>query len=207
MPKAIVAMNLVCALIVGFALHAPANAASMVTVSGTHDRSFGFVPAGTPVSVTFGNTASLPLLFSNGVNIAAWQGNDPSEVEFGGFAFNFDEIQVAADNFGFGPVLNVFGRMTGDPLIGWRITFFPAQPSDISFSANSFSFLSLDGMAATSFALTVNSQTAFISDTPSFTVTAVPEPSTWAMFIMGFGLVGGVYRKKSLNGVRLRISL
>jgi hypothetical protein len=30
-------------------------------------------------------------------------------------------------------------------------------------------------------------------------LTAVPEPATWAMMIMGFGLVGGVMRRRSMK--------
>jgi hypothetical protein len=34
----------------------------------------------------------------------------------------------------------------------------------------------------------------FAPNASSFRATAVPEPSTWAMMIMGFGMVGGAMR-------------
>ena len=33
----------------------------------------------------------------------------------------------------------------------------------------------------------------------SLTLTAVPEPATWALFILGFGVVGGALRRRSKN--------
>ena len=38
--------------------------------------------------------------------------------------------------------------------------------------------------------------------TPVAVVAAVPEPATWAMFIVGFGLVGGVMRRRQRTNVR-----
>ena len=49
---------------------------------------------------------------------------------------------------------------------------------------------------------------AFLRDTPttdnfggiSLSLAAVPEPATWAMMIMGFGLIGGAYRSRRTQG-------
>jgi PEP-CTERM motif len=49
---------------------------------------------------------------------------------------------------------------------------------------------------------------AFIKDQPitdnfggvSLSVAGVPEPATWAMMIMGFGLIGGAYRTRRTQG-------
>ena len=49
---------------------------------------------------------------------------------------------------------------------------------------------------------------AFLRDTPitdnhggiSLSLASVPEPATWAMMIMGFGLIGGAYRTRRTQG-------
>ena len=49
---------------------------------------------------------------------------------------------------------------------------------------------------------------AFLRDKPtsdnfggiSLSLAAVPEPATWAMMIMGFGLIGGAYRSRRTQG-------
>ena len=38
--------------------------------------------------------------------------------------------------------------------------------------------------------------------TPVAVVAAVPEPATWVMFIVGFGLVGGAMRCRQCANVR-----
>jgi hypothetical protein len=38
-------------------------------------------------------------------------------------------------------------------------------------------------------------------------VTAVPEPSSWALMILGFGIVGGAMRRRSTSAVHARPSL
>ena len=40
----------------------------------------------------------------------------------------------------------------------------------------------------------------------SATVTAVPEPATWAMMIVGFGLTGAAMRRKTKVGTRVRFA-
>jgi hypothetical protein len=40
----------------------------------------------------------------------------------------------------------------------------------------------------------------FYTGTPG--LSAVPEPATWAMMILGFGLVGGVMRRRQRQTVR-----
>lgn len=44
-----------------------------------------------------------------------------------------------------------------------------------------------------------------VSDGVTFTFGAVPEPVTWAMMIMGFGMIGGVLRRRN-QAVRTRIT-
>ncbi len=48
-----------------------------------------------------------------------------------------------------------------------------------------------------------NSQPVDAFETANFSVTAVPEPATWAMLMLGFGMVGGAarYRRRGLRAV------
>lgn len=79
------------------------------------------------------------------------------------------------------------------------LTFAPDSDYDLSISLSSLAPLlaAVQGNALSSFRAY---STGSFSSEPAPTVNAVPEPSVWALMIVGFGLVGVQARRR--NGVR-----
>lgn len=58
----------------------------------------------------------------------------------------------------------------------------------------------IDNVRISNVALAAN-QLGYFTDSATG---AVPEPATWAMMLVGFGMVGGALRRRQVNGVRIR---
>ena len=65
--------------------------------------------------------------------------------------------------------------------------------SDMKWIPVTYSFVA--GADTTTLAFTSGTQTAFGPALDAVSVTAVPEPTTWALMLVGFGLIGGVMRR------------
>jgi hypothetical protein len=90
-------------------------------------------------------------------------------------------------------------------------TFAPAAVYDAAWANNSFNHLQL-GFSAGTYSLSIvgamlagsPADFAFRLDSGTLVASAVPEPSSWAMIVLGFAGVGFMaYRRKSYGSLRL----
>jgi hypothetical protein len=86
---------------------------------------------------------------------------------------------------------SITGLMVGPPANGDQ-----GAPSTNRYVTLNLQDSSLSGLAKLSFSSTSN---AF--ETANYMFSAVPESSTWAMMILGIGLIGGVMRRRARTAV------
>lgn len=96
-----------------------------------------------------------------------------------------------------------FGPLTGQASLTDTITsgFAPY----LGTGTVTFGYTALGGVVVTPLlGRAVSSNTEIGSDfTLTYNFTAVPEPATWAMLILGFALVGGAVRRRPADAARL----
>lgn len=123
----------------------------------------------------------------------------------------FGKSDVNPDKFSFSPNLDPKNGQTTDwtVLDGTLIKYVTVK------GANNFKLYELPGLGSASGAdfstlgiLNGGGQQPAISHLSFWTTPggAVPEPATWAMMLLGFGLVGGVMRRRQRQSVRLRFA-
>ncbi|MBU1376287.1 MAG: PEPxxWA-CTERM sorting domain-containing protein [Alphaproteobacteria bacterium] len=97
---------------------------------------------------------------------------------------------TAADFFFFNPATpNSARTLTGLDFAGGAIRFgFETTPYGVTLNGGASTGNIASTVRADNFSVTVNSRD----------VAAVPEPSTWAMMITGFGLAGAVVRRRRM---------
>ena len=167
-------------------------------------------PAG--AATLFGDTVSINLSSSDGSTGGTWTvvvGAGYEGQYFGSqyFDFNggvngdlftlFSSFQSSGAMFSYAPGARVIWTLTsldfGVPLLGFTILQSPNAVTIDSLTATSVTFSYADGQTAFSQGTYLYGQ--FIT-----TVSAVPEPSTWAMMLLGFAGVGFMaYRPRRKN--------
>lgn len=78
-------------------------------------------------------------------------------------------------------------------------TFTYAAVNDrfnMNWVQETFRFTATDAMTTLSFASDSSGGCCFGPALDNVSIAAVPEPATWALFILGFGLVGGALRRR-----------
>jgi PEP-CTERM motif len=114
--------------------------------------------------------------------------------------------------FNFSTPINAFGAFFGGLQFGPQSTlrFSNGSAQSIPISAlgdGGFSFLGFQDSTASITSITVATTNDVISvDDVRFAFVggpAVPEPASWAMMIAGFGLVGGVMRRRANGAVAI----
>lgn len=93
--------------------------------------------------------------------------------------------------------LNVFA---GNDLL----TATPLTGSLGSWTSQSFSFIAKGGLTPIEFkSLATSGLSSFGNEVTNVSLSAVPEPATWGMMIAGFGMVGGLVRRRRPAALRV----
>jgi hypothetical protein len=108
--------------------------------------------------------------------------------------------------FGFDNVIFSNGGQAPYSLSTGGIGFYAAgiynfYPNDPNTFFNVWDNGSPSGVLGTTASYDVNT-----SFNGNYSITAVPEPSTWAMLILGFGGIGFLAHRRRQNGTRLRLA-
>lgn len=135
-----------------------------------HGAYYGFVQGNGSLSQTF-------VADGNGIGTVSWL--DANRTNYGGIQ-TYD--------------VTIFDG-TSTTSLG---TYTSAAGGFVARNSASFTLVSGTGYTLAFNGLATNDSTAFIDDV-SLGVTAVPEPVTWALLMIGFGLVGAAARRR--NGV------
>lgn len=174
----------------------------------------------TAVAVT-----ALAALPANAATVLTITNNTPTSCNAGDQNCTFDIAGQVETNGAFSVTSNQFslpglgtfaGSATNSSAGGTDINFLTAVLTNVStmtsYNGNvgnfgSFSFAGVDasvGSGLFTLTLTGNSTTAasgtvFPTIGGSAAFAAVPEPTAWAVFILGFGAIGGTLRRRSRN--------
>ncbi len=204
-------------------IYSPTYFSGVQTINAISFRAY---PGSAP-SFFFGNTVSASnITITAGTSTAS--GNDTSGLASATFANNIFNSQIvytgaltlttAATGSGAQPfdyTINFMNPFLYDPSGGSLILDF-LIPSSATVSGNGFGFLTFDtantendgvfsvvdifnGDATSGSLSTAGAITQFTTSQ----IAAVPEPSTWAMMLLGFGAIGvATRRRKRLTGAR-----
>ena len=114
--------------------------------------------------------------------------------------FIFSDVTNVTNGQGTG-LLSLFGPVNG--LIGPTYTLGGIVGATAPFTTSTFSFHAANaGSLKLAFGTTSRDNIGPMLDNVSLNIGAVPEPATWAMMIMGFGLIGGAMRSRKRTTVR-----
>jgi choice-of-anchor C domain-containing protein len=134
----------------------------------------------------------------NGSRSIDLSGNAP-----GSIAQTFDTVigQVYSVSFFLGangdgspPTKTVSVIATGNAAGNYSVGSTPFPPNVTAWTQFGYAFTATG--TSTTLTFTSTGQTAFGAALDNVNVTAVPEPATWALMILGFGAIGGVMRRR-----------
>jgi len=160
-------------------------------------------PGNVDFTLTLYNGLGVDPFASTTINSAAPAGTVSVPRPFFNVNFDISSFGKLPDSFYWGLAINPFLNTTTNSinLSLWNYSFvFPNRAidgpqvkagTDLLGAAIWFRQRDINNM--TPEVLGLAADTRF---TPNFTLTAVPEPASWAMLIMGFGLVGAVARRR-----------
>lgn len=160
---------------------------SQLTFSGA-DQSFG---AYTESGVTFGPGRISSSYADDYNSTGSYYDNDEAAVSQISFAFA-GPVSAFAFNWGAGDAAWTVDLFAGASLL----SSYQLTPT---FGSNAKEYFGFTGAGITSVNISLDrSDWVFIDNlTYSSVAGAVPEPATWAMMVMGFGLVGAAARRRA----------
>ena len=184
-----------------FAMVAPAQASIIINVNGKANAGQpSSTPLATPVSVFLAQGlyeltfVAPPTAGANFTAVNVWNNNNGSNCNSAGA--NCERGWFNRADYFLGSDANSFSTLGSS-----------ARPDRYRTAALSFAN---SGQYSAIINVGAGGQTfsAFLRDQPitdnfggiSLSLASVPEPATWAMMIMGFGLIGGAYRSRRTQG-------
>ncbi len=202
------------AALAAFGLPATAQAANLIT-NGSFEDGTGKPPAGGFVSLPSGSTAITGWTVGNNgidwIDDGYWEASDGqfsldlSRLSAGSIAQTFATIVGALYTVTFDLAGNPDGpnetkvqvtSVNGPPF--QELFFFNVGPGNtrqnMGWQTKSFSFTANSTQSTLTFGSATN--TPFGPAIDNVSVQAVPEPGTWLMMIVGFGLLGGMLRSR-----------
>jgi hypothetical protein len=113
--------------------------------------------------------------------------------------FIFSGVQGYTNGVGTGALSFIGGSGNYSP----TFSAFSGIGSNAAFAASTYSFRATNaGTIKLAFGTNSADNIGPLLDNVSLSIGAVPEPATWAMMIMGFGLIGGAMRSRKAATVR-----
>jgi hypothetical protein len=208
--------TLAVAAVAAFVGCATANAATIVNGNFegavTPTPGGGNVPVGWTANTAYGETDFNQVLAGQGINGASPAlsiGNDDNQ-----FPQPATLSQTFADTAGTAYQVDFFWKANGagDPnafltlAVGGSSVTLLEGAAPTSFAEDSFTFTGT-GSDTLSISAQTNPSDWFVDDISLSAVTsAVPEPSTWAMLILGFCGVGFMAYRRKPNGAAIRLA-
>lgn len=176
-------------LLLGFALmSAPSSAAPMITAVGTDvtNTPFSFSYLGSTFTISkgdgFGSLISVST--AGGAAVRTVFGSPSTDFTDRGVPL-YDENTLGG--YGSFPMSTPVGASNGNNFLGLRVTFAGQSFYGFLYSTNAqVNSYGFDSAANTGITAT--------TDIPA----AVPEPGTWAMMILGFGVIGYAMRRRTV---------
>lgn len=166
-----------------FTPDAPAGTPSLGTRYAQVDEQFGFGTANgrvtfrqTGANLSYGSPQTLDqFVTQSGWTSYSWDTISPGLTEFTGVY----ALTGTSETLGIRNYLNGFSQSIGSVLYGSTSSLSFVLPTNVTFTSASGKFLTSGGSTAS----------------------AVPEPATWGMMIVGFGLVGSAMRRRQATRV------
>ena len=178
--------HLIVAAVLGWGINAsPASAAAMLGTCSFSDLSLNVTACS--------GFSTRNLLAPN-----AWQvRRQVSELASLGFAFdgNYNRVAQGMVWSDLDGVFNLPGMVTGTSFLGI------SRRNSVNNNVET-AFFRVDGQGETSFSFVGGRQSPVVFFTPLSA--AVPEPSTWALMLLGFGAVGMMLRNGRAKTMRVR---
>jgi hypothetical protein len=168
----------------GFVIDHP-GFASNPPFPATYSSHFHEIDSKHPAISAYGNGTGVLLVdgSNRAVNLSAVGG--------GAFTFNGFDIAQAEQAFGFSPNFGVRGYLNGAQV--WSMTGALGQFATyggLNVQVDRVAFNGVSNLYEGGFLL----DNVVLNSVPG-----VPEPGTWAMMLIGFGLVGGAMRRRRYN--------
>ena len=172
------------------AIAAPAHAATVVYGPGNPGGNVTLLPAG-PGAVS--KTIGFDVKGKNGAFTAIFNFANPYNPAVGqaSASFNFDPDIITFTSGSFSGAGSSFSTV-------FTLGVGSSIQVDIASLAAGMQTLTLNGTLARGAGSSANSF-ARIGGSITLTGGAVPEPTTWALFILGFGAVGGFMRRRNVQ--------
>lgn len=192
----------------GAASAAVSHYSALIDLDPSMFQSPGFlvVPLpGGPIDISVGDTLKGAIAFTNGGRVTVFNGSiDNRERVSASFAPSTGTTAFSAGSL---KLLGIQGDYVGPATIaslpvGGAIAFSGRgnlTNTSFSFSGISFSITYVDNSTGGDFPLTTRVTPSFLSfpiETVTISESAVPEPATWAVMILGFGAVGSALRTR-----------
>jgi hypothetical protein len=183
----------------------PADLTTVVTFDGAPTPGVTNTTTGSVFTGTgsVGGQYAAPAGTAPGTNYQAVQGGGSSTFDFGSFYSDGSTLGKFSLYWGSIDLYNTLTFLRSDGTVVGSFTgadFPPAngnQPANVTNRRITFGFTAADAVTKVKFNSTGN---AFEYDT--FGIAGVPEPTTWAMLILGFGLIGGSMRSRRVQTSR-----